>query len=613
VKWEGSLSAFPIRIFLGFVTVGTLVFPVLMNAQTPPSVTIQSSLPTGQPVGTPVLWVASLSNGGSNPLFQFSIQDPSGAWRVIRDYSPVNTFPWTTLDEGAYTIAVRVTYKNLQTPILKATIFQFVSRVTANTPVVSPTSHPLVALYSAPPCTGGVSVYFTAPGKSSLLNTPVKNCPTGKSVNFYIAGLYPNTTYQMQQLSGSNSGNLTAGPVVSFTTGIPAIPLPAVTPSGPPGPGTSTTDAVILFGSYATSAPQQPAVASDLSGAVLWYLPIDPSQGGPVLQRPVPGGTLMVMASYATPQAGIQPSQFLREVDLAGNMVRETGVWAINLQLAVLGTNHRINWVSHEALRLPNGHTLTFGSEERILTNVQGSGPVDVVGDLIIDLDSNFTVKWIWSAFDHLDATRKATLNETCTSNNLCGPLLLATQANDWTHGNSLCYVPSDGSLIASIRNQDWVIKIDYQNGSGSGNVLWRLGYGGDFTLNNAPADSWFSHQHTAEFNGTSLAIFDNGNTRYFNHGGNVKSRGQAWTLDEANRRATPIVNVNLNGFDAAVGSSRQLRNGNYMYTGSNVFLNESPRADAIEVDPSGNRVFTLTLGSYAYRAFRMSDLYSFK
>jgi hypothetical protein len=109
------------------------------------------------------------------------------------------------------------------------------------------------------------------------------------------------------------------------------------------------------------------------------------------------------------------------------------------------------------------------------------------------------------------------------------------------------------------------------------------------------------------------LAIFNNGNTRYFIHGGSVKSRGQAWRLDELNRRATPIVNVDLNGFDSAVGSSRQLQNGNYMYMGANVFLNESPRADAIEVDPAGNRVFTLALGSFAYRAFRMSDLYSYK
>jgi hypothetical protein len=321
----------------------------------------------------------------------------------------------------------------------------------------------------------------------------------------------------------------------------------------------------------------------------------------------------MVMAAYAPSQASIQPSQFLREVDLAGNMVRETSVWAINLQLAVLGKNHTINWLSHEGLRLPNGHTLTFGSEERILTNVQGLGPVDVVGDLIIDLDSNLTVKWIWSAFDHLDATRKATLNETCTSNNACGPLYLAAQANDWTHGNSLCYVSSDGSLIASIRNQDWVIKIDYQNGSGSGNVLWRLGKGGDFTLTGAPVDSWFSHQHTAEFNGTSLAIFDNGNTRHATGIGDPLSRGQAWALNEVTRTATPIVSVDLNAFYAAVGSARQLQNGNYMFAGSDAYGSAPPRMDVVEVDPTGDRVFGLTFGSYAYRAFRMSDLYSYK
>jgi hypothetical protein len=74
---------------------------------------------------------------------------------------------------------------------------------------------------------------------------------------------------------------------------------------------------------------------------------------------------------------------------------------------------------------------------------------------------------------------------------------------------------------VLSLRNQSWIIKIDYANGRGKGNVLWKLGYQGDFTLlgSGSPAD-WFFAQHYANFfygkdsRHLRLAVFDNGNDR---------------------------------------------------------------------------------------------------
>jgi len=60
--------------------------------------------------------------------------------------------------------------------------------------------------------------------------------------------------------------------------------------------------------------------------------------------------------------------------------------------------------------------------------------------------------------------------NERCTPG-VCPPLYLASQANDWMHGNSVSRTP-DGNLLLSIRNQDWVVLIDYQDGKGSGQVM---------------------------------------------------------------------------------------------------------------------------------------------
>ena len=64
-----------------------------------------------------------------------------------------------------------------------------------------------------------------------------------------------------------------------------------------------------------------------------------------------------------------------------------------------------------------------------------------------------------------------------------------------------MLYSPDDGNILVSMRHQNWVVKVDYEDGKGSGAVIWRLGEGGDFTLKNGvdPTD-WQYAQHYAEF-----------------------------------------------------------------------------------------------------------------
>jgi hypothetical protein len=99
----------------------------------------------------------------------------------------------------------------------------------------------------------------------------------------------------------------------------------------------------------------------------------------------------------------------------------------------------------------------------------------------------------------------------------------------DWTHGNALAYSPGDGNLLFSMRHQNWVIKIQYQDGAGSGEIKWRLGYQGDFTLLNTtgPAD-WFYAQHDSNFFSPAsagdflLGVYDNGNDRVVDTSGTL-------------------------------------------------------------------------------------------
>jgi hypothetical protein len=282
-----------------------------------------------------------------------------------------------------------------------------------------------------------------------------------------------------------------------------------------------------------------------------------------------------------------------------------------------------VNWLSHEAVRLPNGHTLILGATERLLYDIQGPGNVDVVGDMVLDLDENFQITWTWNAFDFLPTQRKAILGETC-SPAACGPLNLASVANDWTHCNSIYYMPNDGSLILSCRNQDWVLKLNYQSGTGDGSIIWKLGRQGDFTIASTDPWPWFSHQHNVEFDGVNYEMFDDGNTRVAQMGSG-NSRGYVLSVDETNMTATPVLLKDLGAFSQWWGSAQRLNNGNYHFlngclgafgrtvTTGNCIVTAGPRSDtSIEVQPDGTQNYTITWNTSAYRSFRLKNLYTY-
>jgi arylsulfate sulfotransferase len=152
----------------------------------------------------------------------------------------------------------------------------------------------------------------------------------------------------------------------------------------------------------------------------------------------------------------------------------------VPVNAACLGSFH------HEAQLMPTGNYIVFADIEKIFpVGTQGdtSGlPVDILGDIYIVLNSDFQVIWAWEAFLHdgggtqLDITRTAILGETCPGEG-CLPIFLlgagiAPQAHDWMHSNSAYYWPQSEDLVISNRDQDWVIKIDYKNGTGTSNVL---------------------------------------------------------------------------------------------------------------------------------------------
>jgi Arylsulfotransferase (ASST) len=259
---------------------------------------------------------------------------------------------------------------------------------------------------------------------------------------------------------------------------------------------------------------------------------------------------------------------------------------------------------------LPDGSLVVLAYPERTV-NINGV-PTNYIGELLVVLDQDFQVKWAWDAFDHLDVNRGPVLGEV-TQPGSKGPTTVVPvlPAVDWLHVNAVSLSPTDGNLILSIRHQDWVIKIDYRNGGGDGHVVWRLGQGGDFTVNSTDPNPWFSHQHNAHFvDDSTMVLFDNGNTRRASDP-NAHSRGQVWTLDEQTMTATLVVNADLGSYSGALGAAERLSNGNYSFTlGANGPEPPIPPAHTVEVTADGTKVYDLMVNKPEYRSYRMRTLY---
>jgi hypothetical protein len=567
------------------------------------TVTLTPLNPPGYPVGATLFFRASAE--GTDPhVYRFRVGPSGSSLRVVRDFAPRTHLDWTPLDDGP--LDVEVTARNLVTgdAASATTTYQVSSRITAGVPVVAPTLHPLVALYSAPPCTAGsIRVRFAPQGGGREQFTPFKPCIAGRSVNFHVAGLYGDTAYDMR--SELVNAGTTFGPALTYRTPVVTTPMPLTVVVDPLEDPANASQETVLHSMIMSTAQRTFPMATDSAGRVLWYYDktMYPWQTGANLLRPLPGGNML----FAMNDYGLQ-WQLLREIDVAGNSVRETTVPRINEQLAALG-HDPITAVHHDALPLPNGRLLVLASVERILTDVQGPGPVDVLGDMLLELDDDWQVTWVWNAFDHLDASRRALLNETCTGpSDGCRPLNLATQANDWLHSNSITYSPADGNALLSVRHQDWIIKIDYRDGGGTGAVLWRLGKDGDFTLAGHP-NGWFSHQHDVNFvDGNALLLYDNGNVRCAPMPALCQSRGQIIEFDEANRTAFLRMNTGLGHYAALMGSAQRMANGNFHFGSGWVY--PGPHSEALEFTPQGTRVFSLAV-PVAYRSYRMRDMYT--
>ena len=560
------------------------------------TLTLTSSEPSPQLVGEPITWTATPSDCLPDLVYQFRVSRGGGASEMVRDFSPLSTFSWAPMREGNYEVTVLAKAGYHGTEIVSASAPDEVdTRVTGTDPVVTATANPLVALFSVPPDNGGmVKVEFRVLDAGPLWrSTDYMPDVAGESTNILVAGMLPETTYQMRSVKSTGG---TSRPLIFRTGSLPTnVDMATFTVTQPPGPESDLKDDMVLHWIAQSVGNTVSPIATDLQGRVEWYYN-NPAAGlsrvdsGSLLS----GGTVLLQA--ADPSQPFNGVNIVREIDLAGNPLRETNLEAVNAQLLQLGHQPTFGF-HHDAQRLPDGSTALLAHTRR-LVSVNGQ-TTTYEGDMVIVLDRDFQVRWAWDAFDYLDINRGPILHETDTI------------GVDWLHSNSVSYSPADGNLLVSMRHQDWVIKIDYADGTGDGHVIWRLGKDGDFTANSSSPYPWFSHQHNVHYiDANTLAVFDNGNSRVFRDPSG-HSRGQTWLLDERTMTATPELNADLGVYSFALGASELLPNGDFSFTAGALNSGAQHYGQTFEVRPDGSIVYVLQENQqYLYRSYRINNLY---
>ncbi len=399
--------------------------------------------------------------------------------------------------------------------------------------VIYPTANPQVDLYEMYlPAPGQVTVRF---GQTTAYGRNTWQVPTpsakGGEVIVEVGGMLAQTLYHMRaQVTLNDGATFTDIDHDQFVSGLPlktgtppTTSTIQITSPGTPQPGIELWNTILPAGITQ-------AFATDLQGNVIWTYTYQGTHIDEVQSiQPLPNGDFLMVISYLSSLTSgivnLNPGtlNLIREIDLAGNTVRELTMTQLNKSLAAGGFHdaegdpYNLIGFHHDVLALPNGHWLLLADERKTFKNLPGySGNISVLGDIIVDVDQNQNPDWVWSAFDHMDVKRH--------------PMFFP----DWTHSNDMLYSADDHNLLLSMRHQNWIVKIDFNDGQGSGNILWRLGYQGDFRLldrngdtDNNPAD-WFYAQHGINYfspNTTGvfrLGIMDNGNDRAYTTGQSV-------------------------------------------------------------------------------------------
>jgi hypothetical protein len=292
-------------------------------------------------------------------------------------------------------------------------------------------------------------------------------------------------------------------------------------------------------------------------GTISYYVPLQAGIGG---------------------RGGVGMNGEYRRVDMEGNLL------ATYTTLPPL-----TNTTAHDFLELGDGTYVLLSHDSRTmdLTPYGGSPEAIVVTGSIQVIDEDLGPVWTWDGWEHLPLEQVTDLRAL---------QVFPPNPVDYVHINSIALAP-DGNLIASLRNQDALIKID----RATGEVLWRFGgpeaVGNDFVVMNDPLGGFSRQHHVSVLENGNLLLFDNGNL----HDPPI-SRAVEYKLDEERFIATLVWSYQNGQYGPTLGSAQRLPNGNTL-----ISWGSSQDPHMTEVTPDGRVAMEIWLPEdhMVYRALK--------
>ena len=337
-----------------------------------------------------------------------------------------------------------------------------------------------------------------------------------------LLGLRAATSFDVEVVAGEASGT------TSFRTGdlpddLPPLDLAAAEPQAMT-PGLTLFDAIPLSpGSGGGPSDDGYLLVVDAAGEVVWYH----RQTHSIQDVRRAGNGDLLFVHFETGVRRIDP------VD--GDMTEWSGATALDDATAdAHGRPYAgdeairvdTDQMHHEVIELPNGNLMTLSREMRTIDGFPDpicdhsedgfDGSYQVVADTVVEFapDTGDVVNE-WSLFDLIDPLEEL---DAVRAPEFCSPYLEdvypGEQARDWTHANAVVLDEARNAVLVSVRHLDQIVAIRYRDDAdgSAGELLWRLGEGGDFTLENG---EWFLHQHAPQvLEDGSVMIYDNGNNR---------------------------------------------------------------------------------------------------
>ena len=273
----------------------------------------------------------------------------------------------------------------------------------------------------------------------------------------------------------------------------------------------------------------------------------------------------------------------IEELDWSGNVV-----W----QYTMLSPDE----IQHHCFdRMPNGNTMVLGWERKTPAEFQAKGrklgtwpqevkiqgqPVrDFWVDFVREVDRNGTTVWEWHAWDHI-----GTGTDQLDSNYMLPKAVEpGYDSFDWTHFNTVEYLPKTDQVLLNSRNFSEVYIVDKK----SGKIVKR--WGNPSASRQGVGPGWYDDGSQLIFGSHHASMLPNGNVQIFDNG-SERPQGNRSRVIEVNLATDKIVweyaaNGSNSFFSYRQGAAQRLPNGNVLVT--------SPQQGHLfEVTPDGEVVW---------------------